>query len=211
MRIRTFSVGPLQASCYLVATDGGEAAIVDPGGDAELLLEQVQYRKLRLEFILCTHGHVDHIGAVAEIKRAHPDALVCIHEADAAMLADSGASLAAMIGLPFDPQEPDRLLGDGDALDLGPDPIEVLHTPGHTLGGVSFLVPRVAEPAALFSGDTLFAGGIGRTDFPGGSHRQLVDSIRTRILTLPPDTVVYPGHGEPTTVDEEQHTNPFLR
>lgn len=211
MLIQSFNVGPLQACCYIVAAEDGAAAIIDPGGDGDVLLSELKYRELSLRLILCTHGHVDHIGAVPDIKQAHPDAELCIHEADAGMLADGASSLASMIGLPFEACEPDRRLADGDTLELASHTIEVLHTPGHTPGGVSFLIRREGEPAALFSGDTLFAGGIGRTDFPGGSHVQLIASIRERLFPLPSDTVVYPGHGEPTTIDEEQRTNPFLR
>jgi glyoxylase-like metal-dependent hydrolase (beta-lactamase superfamily II) len=209
--IQALNVGPLQACCYLVAAESGDAAIIDPGGDADLILSQVQYHKLTPRLILATHGHIDHIGALPEVRRAYPDAQLCIHEADAAMLADAGSSLASMIGLPLEPVEPDRLLADGEGIALGPHTIEVLHTPGHTPGGVAFLIRRTGGPAALFSGDTLFAGGIGRTDFPGGSHPQLLASIRGRLFALPPDTVVYPGHGDPTTIEEEQRTNPFLR
>lgn len=211
MDILTFPVGPLQACCYLLVVAGDDAALIDPGGDADMLLEQIEYRKATLRLILCTHGHVDHVGAVAQVANAHPDAELCIHQADADMLADSGASLAATVGLPFQPSEPDRRLADGDTLHLGPHTIEIIHTPGHTPGGVSFLLPREGEPDIVFSGDAMFAGGIGRTDFPGGSYAQLITSIRHRLLSLPPDTVVYPGHGEPTTIDEERRTNPFLR
>ena len=211
MRIQTFNVGPLQACCYLLATDDGDAAIVDPGGDPDLLLSQLRYGPLALRLILCTHGHIDHIAAVADLRAAHPDAELCIHAADAHMLATREASLASLIGLPLTPSQPDRLLADGDAIALGPHTLEVLHTPGHTPGGVSFLVRRQGQPHACFSGDTLFAGGVGRTDFPGGSFPQLLASIRERLYTLSPDTVIYPGHGEPTTVEEERRTNPFVR
>ncbi len=211
MRIHPLTVGPLQACCYLLAPDdGAEAAVVDPGGDAHLIIEQLRYRELTPRYILLTHGHIDHIEAVAEMKRAFPDAQLCIHRADAPMLCDEGAALAAWIHIPLEPCEPDRLLEDGDALTLGPDTIEVIHTPGHTPGGVALLVRREGQPAIVFSGDTLFAGGIGRTDFPGGRYQQLIESIRTRLFALPDDTLVYPGHGEPTTIGEERRTNPFL-
>ena len=211
MLIECLTVGPLQACCYLLASDAGEAAVVDPGGDAEVILEQIRYRKLTPRLLLATHGHIDHIQAIPELKKAFPDAQLAIHEADEAMLGDPAASLAALIGLPVEPCAPDRLIADGDTLGLGPHSLEVVHTPGHSPGSVSFLVRRDAEPHALFSGDALFAGGIGRTDFPGGDYQQLLDSIRQRLFVLPGDTVVYPGHGEPTTIDCERRTNPFLR
>ena len=211
MLIECLTVGPLQACCYLVASDAGEAAVVDPGGDADMILEQIRYRKLTPRLLLATHGHIDHIQAIPELKKAFPDAQLAIHEADQAMLGDPAASLAALIGLHVEPCAPDRLIADGDTLGLGTHSLEVVHTPGHSPGSVSFLVRRNAEPDALFSGDALFAGGIGRTDFPGGDYPQLLDSIRQRLFVLPGDTVVYPGHGEPTTIDWERRTNPFLR
>ncbi|HPD17528.1 MAG TPA: MBL fold metallo-hydrolase [Planctomycetota bacterium] len=212
MKVHPLNVGPLQACCYLVAPEEWpEAAVIDPGGDADYILEQLRYRKLAPRHLLLTHGHIDHIEAVAALQRAFPQAQVAIHAADAAMLRDADAALASWIGLPFQPCEPDRLLGDGDTLALGPSLFHVLHTPGHTPGSVCFRLPRAGQPDLLFCGDTLFAGGIGRTDFPGGSYSQLLDSIRDRLFALPDDTLVYPGHGEPTTIGEERATNPFLR
>ena len=212
MRILPLTVGPLQACCYLVApTDAADAAIVDPGGDDELIASQLRAHGLDPKLILLTHGHIDHIGAVAPLKATFPQATLCIHQADAPMLADAGAALASLIGLALEPSEPDRTVADGDALALGPLAFEVLHTPGHTPGGIALLVRQPDGPDAVFSGDTLFAGGIGRTDFPGGSYTQLLESIRQRLFTLPDDTIVYPGHGEPTTIGEERRTNPFLK
>ncbi|MFP4056123.1 MAG: MBL fold metallo-hydrolase [Candidatus Brocadiia bacterium] len=212
VEVHALAVGPLQACCYILAPQGSaDAAVIDPGGDAELIARQLRYRELAPRLLLLTHGHIDHTGATAALKEAFPDAQTCIHEADALMLGDAQASLAALVGLPFQPCRADRLLAHGDELVLGPLTIEVLHTPGHTPGGVSLLVRASEGPAVVFSGDTLFAGGLGRTDFPGGSMPQLLGSIRERLLVLPDDTVVYPGHGEATTVGEERRTNPFLR
>jgi len=212
MLIRLLNVGPLQACCYIVAPDdGSDAAVIDPGGDADLIMARLRNRKLVPGLVLLTHGHIDHIEAVAALKKEFPDAQLCVHEADAPMLRDARAALASFVGLPFEPCEADRLLADGDTLTLGPHTIDVMHTPGHTSGGICFLIRLPDEPDIVFSGDTLFAGGIGRTDFPGGSYQQLLDSIRDRLLSLPDETRVYPGHGEPTTIDVERRTNPFLR
>lgn len=212
MRVRPLLVGPLQACCYLLAPDDGpDSAVVDPGGDGDLILAHLRQHDLAPSLLLLTHGHIDHIAALPALAEAYPDAAVVIHQADAAMLGDPSASLASWIGLPFQPVEPDRLVTDGDTLDLGPHTIEVLHTPGHTPGGIAFHIHLDGEPDLVFSGDTLFAGGIGRSDFPGGDHHQLLDSIRQRLYVLDDATRVYPGHGEPTTVGEERRTNPFVR
>jgi len=212
MFVQTLNVGPLQACCYIVAPeDGMEAAIIDPGGDAELLVEQLDLHGYLPALVLLTHGHIDHIAAVADLKTAFPDAQICIHEADADMLRDPSAALASFTGLPFDACEPDRLIADGDSIELGSIAFQVVHTPGHTQGGVSFLVRQPGGPDVVFSGDTLFAGGIGRTDFPGGDFGQLLDSIRDRLFALAPETVVYPGHGEASTIGEERGTNPWVK
>jgi len=211
LQVRTLLVGPLQACCYLVTAGGREAVLIDPGGDDDLVAEHLRLASLTPTRILLTHGHIDHTAAVPALKRRYPEAEVAIHEADAAMLTDGGAALATMIGLPFEPCEPDRLLADGDTLSLGQQTVEVLHTPGHTPGGVSFLVRGDDGPPVVFSGDTLFAGGIGRTDFPGGDFALLIETIRTRLFPLGDEAIVFPGHGEPTTIGEERRTNPWLR
>jgi len=212
MDVQPLNVGPLQACCYLVAPEeGAVAAVIDPGGDAELILSQLRRRAWTPSHILLTHGHIDHVEATAAVKRAFPDAQLCIHEADAAMVTDPNACLASLIGLSFEPCEPDRLLADGDSVVVGSQALEVIHTPGHTPGGICFLARQDRAPDLVFSGDTLFAGGVGRTDFPGGSFQQLLESIRQRLFALDDDTVVYPGHGEPTTIGEERRTNPFVR
>jgi len=212
MRIHPLTVGPLQGCCYVVAPDDQpDAAIIDPGGEAARIAAHIRRHQLTPRLLLATHGHIDHVQAVAAMKDAFPGARLCIHEADAPMLSDAGQALADLLGLPFEPCEPDGFLADGDALTLASLRFEVLHTPGHTPGGICLLIRREEQPAIVFSGDTLFAGGIGRTDFPGGSYVQLLDSIRGRLFRLPDDTLVYPGHGDPTTIGEERRTNPFLR
>lgn len=212
IQVHTLLLGPLQACCYLLAADGcPEVVVIDPGGDEDLIAERLRLASLDPTHILLTHGHIDHTAGVAPLKRRYPEAQVAIHEGDSPMLTDGGAALATMVGLPFEPCEPDQLLAHGDKLPLGERAIEVLHTPGHTAGGVSFVVRRDDGPPVVFSGDTLFAGGIGRTDFPGGDFAQLIETIRTRLFPLGDPAIVFPGHGEPTTIGEERRTNPWLR
>ncbi|MFC1971921.1 MBL fold metallo-hydrolase [Chloroflexota bacterium] len=192
-------------NCYIVGAESiGEGMVIDPGGDAGAILKQINEMKLNIKYIVLTHGHIDHVGAVGELKEA-TGAAFCVHEDESNLVQDR--PLKSMVGalyptLPF----PDRWLRDGDRLDVGELHFEVLHTPGHSPGGISLLGEGV-----VFSGDTLFNFGIGRTDFPTGSHSQLMDSIHTRLMTLPGNTVVHPGHGPESTIDAERGGNPWLR
>ncbi len=190
-------VGFYQVNCYLLHDGKGRAVCLDPGDDADLLLERLAARGARLEAILLTHAHWDHVGAVADLAEAH-GAPVLLHEADVPLLAQWSPR----------PVRPARLLTDGDAVRAGGFAFRVLHTPGHTPGSLCFLL-EAGEPW-LFSGDTLFRGTVGRTDFPGGSAADLRRSLRTKLLPLPDATVVYPGHGDPTTMGRERRANPFL-
>ena len=212
MIIETVVVGPLQANCYIVGCEEvRDCAVIDPGGDPEEVIERIRRLGLRPVWILDTHGHGDHIGGQRALKEAFPAALIAIHEADAPMLRSAVKNLSGFLGMPVKSPPADRVLHDGDVLDVGRMTLEVIHVPGHTPGGVAFYAPvGPDETPAVFCGDALFAGGVGRVDFPGGDMDQLLSSIRNRLLVLPPRTIVYPGHGEPTTIGQEAHSNPFL-
>jgi len=196
-------VGPFGSNCYIVGSESDKVGIiVDPGADANDILKEVKELGLDIRYIVLTHGHMDHIGAVKGVKEA-TGAEVAVHADDARFL--RRLSLSTLYNRSF-PASPDRLLGDGDSIDAGDLHFTVLHTPGHSPGGICLLGHGI-----LFSGDTLFNHGIGRTDFPGCSHSQLINNIRTRLMTLPDDTLVYPGHGPETTIGTERRGNPFLR
>ncbi len=198
-------VGALETNCYLVyCEESRDCAVIDPGADPEKIIAAVADLELKPVVVLNTHGHVDHIGANSEIVK-HYGAPLAMHAADTGMLQVSDfIELSLLLGARDSPA-PDRLLADGDEVFFGRTSLRVLHTPGHTPGSVGFL-----HGGTLFSGDTLFCGGVGRTDLPGGSWKDLERSIRERILTLPEDTVVLPGHGPWTTVGQERESNPSL-
>lgn len=205
MFLRRMEVGSFAANCYLVACDETrEGVIIDPGAEAKNILGMVEKEKISVKHIINTHGHVDHVGANEEVRLAL-DAPILIHEADGEMCKKPHASLAAFVGK-VKLAEPDLLLKDGDRIKAGTLEFEVIETPGHTKGSVSLLVNGV-----LFTGDTLFAGSIGRTDLPGGSFDEIIRSIKEKLLVFPDETVVYPGHGPESTIGDEKKYNPFLR
>jgi len=200
-------VGPLGVNCFVLGCEAtGQGVVVDPGGDVEQILATIQKRGLAVVSIINTHGHFDHVGGNRQLKSV-ASAELLIHPADEPMLARV-ASVAGMYGLQAENSPcPDRLLEDGMLLSFGNQQLRVIHTPGHTPGGSCLYLESEQK---LISGDTLFADGVGRTDLPGGSHAQLVDSIRTRLFTLPPQVQVWPGHGPATTIGHEQQHNPYL-
>jgi len=206
MIIHSMPVGPLQANCFIVGCDATrQAAVIDPGGDVDKILLALAKDKLTLKAIINTHGHFDHVSANKALKKASGADLM-IHPLDAPMLAQLARG-AAMWGMRSeDSPAPDRLLEDGDTVTVGQIQFKVLHTPGHTPGGISLHADQ-----AVFVGDTLFAGSIGRTDFPGGDFDTLIRSIHTKLFTLPDDTAVYTGHMEATTIGKEKKYNPFCR
>jgi glyoxylase-like metal-dependent hydrolase (beta-lactamase superfamily II) len=198
-------VGPLAENTYIVEhVASRQAAVVDPGDEGEEILDRLAERGITLEKILLTHGHFDHVGAVRTLKE-RTGAKIHIHADDADRMRTAGRQ-GGMFGLHVeDPPAPDVLLREGDRVTLGDQRFQVLHTPGHTPGHVTFLSGEMA-----FVGDLIFAGSIGRTDLPGGSFDDLIRAVREKIFVLPDRTVLFPGHGPATTVGEEKRSNPFF-
>ncbi len=199
-------VGLLEVNCYLLGDeDTKEAVVIDPGGDEEEILEALEYHGLQLKYIIDTHGHFDHVDANQPVKEA-TGAQIAIHQLDAQMLNRANDALM-FTGKPMRVSQADLLLQEGDVLSFGNHRLKVLHTPGHTPGGISL----VMEGANLvYVGDTLFAGSIGRTDFPGGDFDALIRGVREKLFTLGDHYIVYPGHGPVTTIAQERKYNPFF-
>jgi hydroxyacylglutathione hydrolase len=204
--IQYVPVGIFQANCYLsVCPRTREAALIDPGAEPETILEMVRRADADVRYLLLTHGHPDHIGAVDTIYARYPVPLA-IHEADIPYLT-ADQSIPGLVSFTPLQTPPTLVLHDGDEISFGDIRLRVLHTPGHTPGSVCF----IAGQSAVFSGDTLFHRGIGRTDLPGGNTQHLFTSIRERVYALPAAMRVYPGHGPATSIGEEQQLNPFVR
>lgn len=204
--IESGAMGVMGANCYILSCpETKKAVVIDPGDEGDRIQSLVLEKGYHVEYILLTHGHFDHIGAVAELRDAF-GAKVGIHANDAEMLTDGQKNLSTYMGSAIEMQPADFLLEDGQTITFGNMTLTVLATPGHSLGGVCFLTPE-----GLISGDTLFAGSIGRTDFPGGSLEQLLDGIKQKLMVLPEETRVFPGHGEATIIGREKRANPFLK
>ena len=212
MIIRQMALGPIQANCFILGCEKTrQAVVIDPGDDADRILTSLAGDRLTAVQISNTHGHFDHVGANKRLKET-TGADILIHRDDAPMLTQLSASAAAWGLAAEDSPRADRLLEDGDTISFGTHTLKVLHTPGHTIGGVCLYVEHNHAGAlkkAVFVGDTLFAGSIGRTDFPGGNFDTLINSIRTKLFTLDDDVKVYPGHMGNTTIGVEKRTNPF--
>jgi glyoxylase-like metal-dependent hydrolase (beta-lactamase superfamily II) len=205
MIIKTLPVGPIMANCFIVGCQETlEAAVIDPGDEADKILQLVADLDLNVKTIINTHGHFDHVSANKGIHTA-TNAPILIHALDAPMLEQISAS-AANWGLSAeDSPPPDRTINDGDTISFGQITLKVMHTPGHTPGGVSLFTD-----GHVFVGDTLFAGSIGRTDFPGGDFATLKSSIQDKLFALGDDVRVYTGHGPETTIGHEKQHNPFV-
>ena len=205
MIIRYITVGPVMTNCYVVGCEETrKGVIIDPGDEVDRILLEAAEEKLSIEHIINTHGHFDHVGGNSRLK-ATTGASLMIHPLDAPML-EAVSSSAAAWGLHAENSpNPDRLLNEGDRVSFGNLTFEVIHTPGHTRGGISLLVD-----ANVFVGDTLFAGSVGRTDFPGGDFNVLKESIQKKLFALDDAITVWPGHNEKTTIGRERRSNPFV-
>ncbi|MFA7404496.1 MAG: MBL fold metallo-hydrolase [Pelobacteraceae bacterium] len=207
MIFESITVGPLSVNCYIVGCEQSrEGIIVDPGGDVELIFSMVQHHGLKIQTVINTHGHFDHLGGNGKVLAAF-GARLLIHHADAPMLGRS-AEVARKYGLQGENSpDADAWLVDGMEIPFGTCRLKVLHTPGHTEGGCCLYFE---DERKVITGDTLFADSIGRTDLPGGSHEQLLESIRSKLFTLPDDVIAYPGHGPQTTIGHEKRCNPYF-
>ena len=200
---------PFAENTYILWRDGhSDAVVIDPGLEPELILNCLSEAGLRVAAILNTHGHGDHIAGNEAVKQAFPEAPLVIGINEANLLTDSVANVSALFGMPIVSPPADRLVREGDRLDYAGLTFDVLDLPGHSPGHVVYLLR--GEPLRVLGGDVLFQGSIGRTDFPGGNPRLLVEGIHAKLFPLPDETLVYPGHGEPTTIGAEKRTNPYV-
>jgi glyoxylase-like metal-dependent hydrolase (beta-lactamase superfamily II) len=200
MIIESLIVNEMETNCYILGCEETkEGVVIDPGGEAEKIKERIDTLELKIKYIINTHGHIDHIAANKEIKESEEGnkPLICVHQEDAEMLTRSQKNLSP---------SPDILLKNGDKLEVGTLILEIVHTPGHTKGGIC-----LKTEDKIFTGDSLFAGGIGRTDFPGGDLKTLLNSIKKKLLILDEKIKIYPGHGPPSTLGLEKRNNPWLR
>jgi glyoxylase-like metal-dependent hydrolase (beta-lactamase superfamily II) len=210
LQIEVIESAPFAENSYVVWADGSsEAVIVDPGFDPDAIIALVARRGLTVAAILNTHGHVDHIAGNGAMKETYPAAPLVIGRGDAPMLTDPTLNLSGGYGFPIISPPADQLVDDGERLTLAGIDWEVREIPGHSPGHIVF-VAQAVEPMIVLGGDVLFAGSVGRTDFPGGSFEQLAAGIRSKLWPLPQTTRVYPGHGPATTIGHERRTNPFV-
>lgn len=207
MILKRVEISSMAVNCYIVGCEETkEAAVIDPGGNSRGILKALENNGLKAIYIINTHGHIDHIGANRTIKEA-TGAKVLIHKGDAKMLTNAVSNFSFMMGQQVTSPPAEEYIDEGDIIKIGNTvELEVIHTPGHSPGGICLKTGNI-----IFSGDTLFYGSIGRTDFPGGSYKDLISNIKNKLLCYDDDVVVYPGHGPATTIGFERKRNPFLR
>jgi hydroxyacylglutathione hydrolase len=207
MVLSTIVVTEFMTNCFIVGDDSSnEAIVIDPGGEAHRILQEIENLGVDVKAVVNTHAHVDHIGALKEIKDSF-DAEIMLHNLELPIL-QTASRMARLFGVSIEqPPEPDRFLSEGDQVNCGDITLTVIETPGHSPGGISLVT---SDGRYCFAGDTLFAGSIGRTDLPGGDYHTLIQSIKTRLIPLGDDVKVLPGHGPATTMGTERRYNPFL-
>lgn len=210
LEVRTIVSEPFEENTYVLWLPGrGDAVVVDPGLEPDLILDFLREQELQVAAILNTHGHADHIAGNARVKAAFPDAPLIIGKNEVALLTDPRANLSAFFDFAIVSPPADRVVAEGDVVESAGLRLEVLDIPGHSPGHVAYLLR--GQPCIVLGGDILFRGSVGRTDFPGGSMPLLTGGIEAKLYSLPRDTVVYPGHGPATTVGHEMASNPFTQ
>ena len=210
MIIHTFILGAYETNCYCLRDNESaqDCLIIDAGLDADKLINSLEEKNMNPIALILTHGHIDHIAGLNAMREKFPEMKVYIHELDANMLDEPKSNLSLMAGISYVTEPADFTLEDNQVIELAGLKLQVLHTPGHTPGGISLYSK---EQGVVFVGDALFADSVGRTDFPSGSMNQLVDGIKEKLLTLPEETKVYPGHGPDTTIGHEKEYNQYLQ
>jgi glyoxylase-like metal-dependent hydrolase (beta-lactamase superfamily II) len=210
MKIDCLILGAYQTNCYILRESKAakDCLIIDTGLDADELVDFLQRHNLNPVAVVLTHGHVDHVTGLVALRGRFPLIKVYIHKLDAGMLTGEKDNLSSIAGVSFSSEPADFPLEEGDVIEQANIKLEVLHTPGHTQGGICLYSK---DEGIIFVGDTLFADSVGRTDMPGGNGTQLIKSIKQKLCTLPDETIVYPGHGPQTTISQEKENNPFLQ
>lgn len=206
MFLQKMALGVYGVNCYVLGDDKtSEAAVIDPGGEAEKIIKVLEDNELQLKYIILTHGHGDHIGGLQELSEK-TNTPIYMHEKDLYLLRDKNKNYSAVMGGPVIEMSTDTFVEDGEVLELGNYKLNIIHTPGHTQGGICIHVDNY-----IFTGDTLFANSIGRTDLDGGDYELIIRSIKEKLMVLNEDTTVFPGHGPASKIGIEKMTNPYIK